>query len=1786
MYKNILQNKKKREQGRLSLFASMKILIFCFSILGVFLFSAQAQTVFAFYDFEDNTQYEDWHFVNGANGWYMGDASGVNSTIGGVYGLYVSSDSGENNAYTNAISDSWAYVDVFIPDGYAEFLLEFDWKCKGENSLDYMKVFIGRPDATPFGNSTPLNSQVLINELRTSNQIYFNGYDGADYDLSLGWNHYSNYFQEYLGDTVRLYFYWHNDNITNNDPPMTIDDIILSGIDCGHVHNMMSFPTSSGLTVSFSPALSTDFQWEYICVPKDSSIVNETPVPISDTFFTVTNLTDNTLYDVYIRTNCENEISGWAMQTFRTACSEFMILPYFEDFDSYTNSNYPQCWSLLTNYSTSVFPYITPTVSLSGNSSLMFESFSNQYSIAITPVINTMNNPMNSLSVFFRMLKKNATHGCCEIGVMTDPTNDSTFTPIDTILPEDFPVDRWIEFEFDLSNYMGTGNYIALYARRSTRNQFYIDDFSIYETPLCSKPLNVEASHITSNSAVIDWEAHDESEWTIAVVPVGMYPETANFIYAHRHPYVITNLDENTTYDVYVRAVCDTNVSVWSSVVTFTTLCSPLVGALPYIENFDSCEIDDHDVLPACWLKYTNGAVAYPYADDQYASSGTVSMRFYSDNNYYSYLISPAFDLSVYNVNSLLLTCKTLVTGNNFGRLNIGYLTDPDDLNTFALLKTIYPSDYDTTYKWYQWDILVPGNVTGPVYLIFMTPQGGYNSVYLDDFVLDYAPTCMAPSNLQISNITGASALISWDENLYETADYTVEYSKTGMNNWTSMSGITENHILLSGLSSVTSYEVRVFANCSSATNDTITGSFITKCLAGGEITIGDGIARKNTIPLSIASKYSYTQQIFDADEMDGSTIIKGIKFDYAGNNPLTMKNDVDIYLTHTTKSTFNNTTDWVSVNSATLVYSGSLNCSKGWNTFMFDTVFDYNGTDNLVLIVDDNSNQSDNFQYMFITHNILGKTILYKSSNNNPDPLTPPPGSMHNYRNNVVFITNCDTSVTCIPPNVMITSIDDQSVTLEWAPGNDESTWELEYKLISDSSWILADIVGNSPYVLANLTSGSDYEIRIRSVCSPEHSDWVTLNFTTECPPIEVLLYTENFDDASGPETDYFIDCWTRGANIIAEYPRLNNSQFVSSPNSLFLKGSATSYSYVATTRFDDIIRMDSLQLSFQMYKLSPAYYIEVGIMTDPNDYNTFVPISSVTPSTVSHWELAEVYTNHYTGTGHYIAFRIPKWITNSIYIDNVVVQYIPGCNNINNLTISNITANTARVTYSPGGDENTWEYLLGESGTVDLYNDIPTEITDTFILLENLNESTNYEIYVRGKCQNGEYSAWIFTGFRTICKVPTNLSSSVTSTTATLSWNEPGNFMVAYKKTSGNTWSNNITVNGNTTTLDNLLDGTDYKWKVRKICGVGIYSNWVNSTFTTACLPPTNLTSSTTTTTATLSWNEFGDFEVAYKKTSETNWSDNITVNGHTTTVNDLIPNTDYDWRIRQTCNDINSDWIVNTFTTSSEIVCETPTNLSTSVTPTTAILSWNETGNFEVTYKETSTTDWTTNTPVTGNTTTITNLTPNTNYDWQVRQICNDTIYSEWATDTFQTAEEPVCPTPENLTVLDITYNSATLTWEQEENTAIEWTLNYKPANINDWTISTITDNPYTITDLTANTDYEAEIRANCLNGINSDYTDILTFTTSVGIEDYTLPNNITLYPNPTSTYIDVKFNHNIRVSELNVYDVYGRLLQTIQTHENPTRINVSDLAAGVYFVRTFTNKGIANKPFIRK
>jgi hypothetical protein len=56
------------------------------------------------------------------------------------------------------------------------------------------------------------------------------------------------------------------------------------------------------------------------------------------------------------------------------------------------------------------------------------------------------------------------------------------------------------------------------------------------------------------------------------------------------------------------------------------------------------------------------------------------------------------------------------------------------------------------------------------------------------------------------------------------------------------------------------------------------------------------------------------------------------------------------------------------------------------------------------------------------------------------------------------------------------------------------------------------------------------------------------------------------------------------------------------------------------------------------------------------------------------------------------------------------------------------------------------------------------------------------------------------------------------------------------------------------------------------------------------------------------------------------------------------------------------------------------------------------------------------------------------------------------------------------------------------------------------------------------------------------------------------------------------------NNAQCSGIEIVDVYGKIITTVD--QTATQINVSGLAAGMYFVRVTTDKGVVTRLFVKR
>ena len=81
---------------------------------------------------------------------------------------------------------------------------------------------------------------------------------------------------------------------------------------------------------------------------------------------------------------------------------------------------------------------------------------------------------------------------------------------------------------------------------------------------------------------------------------------------------------------------------------------------------------------------------------------------------------------------------------------------------------------------------------------------------------------------------------------------------------------------------------------------------------------------------------------------------------------------------------------------------------------------------------------------------------------------------------------------------DLAVSNIYADQARLSWAPGDDETSWNVEYKKKEDFAWTTAETVNTTVYKLLNLEAETVYQARIQGVYADGVSGWEIISFTT----------------------------------------------------------------------------------------------------------------------------------------------------------------------------------------------------------------------------------------------------------------------------------------------------------------------------------------------------------------------------------------------------------------------------------------------------------------------------------------------------------------------------------------------------------------------------------------------------------------------------------------------------------------------------------------------------------------
>ena len=334
------------------------------------------------------------------------------------------------------------------------------------------------------------------------------------------------------------------------------------------------------------------------------------------------------------------------------------------------------------------------------------------------------------------------------------------------------------------------------------------------------------------------------------------------------------------------------------------------------------------------------------------------------------------------------------------------------------------------------------------------------------------------------------------------------------------------------------------------------------------QVVLGDGDILNSSVPIEAYYGYSYSQTIYKSSQINASGSITGVSYTATPSTTLTTSGQWVVYVGLTEKETFESTSDWIPISELTQLYAATAEApttisEEGVVTITFDTPFEYDGSSNLVIAVEENQDgydsSSDDF-YSTEANQIA--SIYYYSDGVNPDPTDPPVGNITQRYPNVVL-----EGITQDCPNPTGFSRDSftaTSATISWEAGSAEA---FEYVYSDTEPEGAGESISSSTVTVDNLDSETtEHTVWVRSVCGDIASAWISYTFSNLCPMPVLNSWTMTQDGAVfngiviegavGYQIEYSTEMFVPGDGTASIF------EFSEFPNQLTgLEGSTTYY-------------------------------------------------------------------------------------------------------------------------------------------------------------------------------------------------------------------------------------------------------------------------------------------------------------------------------------------------------------------------------------------------------------------------------------------------------------------------------------------------------------------------------------------------------------------------------------------------------------------------------------------------
>ena len=929
----------------------------------------------------------------------------------------------------------------------------------------------------------------------------------------------------------------------------------------------------------------------------------------------------------------------------------------------------------------------------------------------------------------------------------SDLTNLTSYTTVITWTEPEINPDQltYTEKLVDLPTTLPAGPVVVAFLMEGDNaDRWLVDDVTVVQK--CLAPTALAAGAIGTTTANLTWTpGASETQWEVEVLPAAD-PQTgvaeATVSAPTYSPSGANALLPDTAYKFYVRAMCSpTNPSAWAGPFNFSTVgigdtcAAPIViASLPYSTTDNTANYGDNfegsPGATGCGTTngYLNGdEVVYAYTA---AVTGIISLDLTG--------IGEWTGMFVYD------DCADI--GTNCIGGGTGNTTTPISIPTLNVTA-------GTTY-----------------YVVISTWAAPQSTAYT---LIIQTVNCPKPTGLAATGTNATSTNLSWAANGSTSWQVVVQNAGTGIPPVGAPTNTTTNNTAYPvttttagvALTPATAYEYYVRADCNNGTFSAWAGPFaFNTTQIPAAMPFSDGFEGPLTWTLENGSQTN--KWVMGTAVNNGGTHSLYVSNDNGVTNAFTntatslvhaykdiqMPTTVDqLALSFDWRALAESCCDYIHVWVVPADYTPVAGQAIGAGPNRIPIGGNFNGNANW-------STVNQIISASAYSNNVLRLVFEWR---NDPSIGNNPPGAIDNVNLSVITCPS--------PSNLALDNLTEDSATLSWdAPTSTSPTYDYYYS--TSNTPPTAATVPNDNVAVDNVTIGSlppstTYYFWVRSNCGPgDTSFWIgPVSFNTPQIP-GTLPYTDGFEGATSPWTlvnGTQTNKWVIGTAVSNGGTQ---SLYISNDNGVtnaFNNGAGTVVHAYRDLQMPD--NLDQLLLTYDWRALAESccdylrvWVVPITFTPTPGQLITANPPDRIQIGGNHNGNASFTTVNQVIDAADYsgdIIRLVFEWRNDPSVgdnppaaVDNVNLSVIT-CPSPSNLAVSGIGLEEATISWDgPTSTTPTFDYYYSETNTPPTGTTTPSgNVADEDALLEDLDPSTIYYVWVRSNCGPGDTSFWI---------------------------------------------------------------------------------------------------------------------------------------------------------------------------------------------------------------------------------------------------------------------------------------------------------------------------------------------------------------------------------------------------------------------------------------------------------